>query len=388
MTAIDRCHDRRRVLAVVRWPLGGIRTYLHYNYRLLLPEGYRFTFVGPADESFRTLARELQSWEGVEFVEAPLNGSRCRLRSTVRRLLCQRHFALIHSHGLTAAAQAVLANLGRKVPHVVTSHDVVRAAQIASLPGRWKLRLLDRLLSRADAVITVSRDARENHLQYLPALRRHQEKVFTILNGIDTARFAGQPPLEPPGPWRQAMKIPPQACLLGFLGRFMEQKGFLVLVDALASLATAGLLPRLHLLAVGSGDYLREYQAEIARRPGLASAITFLEHTPNIAPLLGQIDLLVMPSLWEACPLLPMEAMCAALPVLGSDCIGLREVLAGSPSPMVPAGDAQALAQGIRRALESPWKQQAAAYAPAARRRFDVQTGARQLAALFDRFVT
>jgi hypothetical protein len=38
--------------------------------------------------------------------------------------------------------------------------------------------------------------------------------------------------------------------------------------------------------------------------------------------------------------------------------------------------------------LESPWKQQAAAYAPAARRRFDVQTGARQLAALFDRFVT
>jgi glycosyltransferase involved in cell wall biosynthesis len=95
-----------------------------------------------------------------------------------------------------------------------------------------------------------------------------------------------------------------------------------------------------------------------------------------------------MPSLWEACPLLPMEAMCAGVPVLGSDCIGLNEVLAGSPSCIVPAGDEAALAAAIRQASYAPWKDRAAQYAPLAQRRFDVQARAHDLAALFDQLAT
>ena len=168
----------------------------------------------------------------------------------------------------------------------------------------------------------------------------------------------------------------------------MEQKGFEVLVKALRRILDSGGMDRLWLLAVGSGDYVREYKAEVARHGGLARHVTFLDHVSDAAPVLREIDLLVMPLLWEACPLLPMEAMCAGVPVLGSDCIGLREVLAGSPSLMTPAGDDEVLARGIQRALEAPWKDQAAHYAAVARRRFDVQTSARKLADLFDQCVT
>ena len=43
--------DVRRVLSVVRWPVGGIRTHLVSNYPVAAAAGWRFTVVGPADGS-------------------------------------------------------------------------------------------------------------------------------------------------------------------------------------------------------------------------------------------------------------------------------------------------------------------------------------------------
>lgn len=387
MICISPTEIGRRVLTVIRWPLGGIRTYLLYNYPILAEAGYKFTLVGPADESFRQLGREVESWEGVELIEAPISGGKCGLRGTVRRLLADRHYRLVHSHGLTAGVQTILANAGRGVPHVVTSHDVIRPDQFASLLGRVKLHALGWLLSRADAVVAVSNDARVNHLGYLPGLRRRSDKVVTILNGIDTARFRHRRPMAGPE-LRKRLGIADHVCLMGFLGRFMEQKGFLVLARAMAMFLEDGSPRPVHLVALGSGDFLREYRAEVARWPELSGRITFLDHTPDTAAVLHALDLLVMPSLWEACPLLPMEAMCAGVPVLGSDCIGLREVLIGSPSVMVPAGDARALAEAIRQAVAAPWKDDAMRYAPAACRRFDVRQQARALGTLFERFAS
>lgn len=377
----------RRVLTVIRWPLGGIRTYLLYNYPLLTEAGYHFTFVGPADESFRKMQEELKAWKGIEFIEAPVSGQKCHLRRTVRRILRQHRHDLIHSQGMTAAVEATLANLGHGVPHVITSHDVFRADQFHGWRGGIKRATLSWLAYRADVLITVSKDAERNHLDYLGCPSPRRCRIETILNGIETDRFEYEP-LARDSSLRRQLGISEDACLLGFLGRFMEQKGFLVLVDALERQFAAPGSEHVHLLAVGSGDYLREYQAEVASRPRLARRITFLPHTPHILPILRAIDLLVMPSLWEACPLLPMEAMCAGVPVLGSDCIGLREVLTKSPSPMVPAGNSPALAEALEKAATSPWKEAALAFAPVARQRFDVRVGAKRLVSLFDQFVT
>jgi glycosyltransferase involved in cell wall biosynthesis len=171
--------------------------------------------------------------------------------------------------------------------------------------------------------------------------------------------------------------------VMGFLGRFMEQKGFLPLLDALQRLRQEGASRPFHLAAVGSGDYEREYRAQVAKR-GLTDVVTFLPFTPDVGPVLRQLDLLVMPSLWEACPLLPMEAMAAGVPVLGSDCIGLREVLNDTPSVLTPAGDTGALAGAIRDAIASPWTVEAREYAVTARARFDVSRAAEELCRVFE----
>jgi glycosyltransferase involved in cell wall biosynthesis len=378
--AAGRRPPERRVLAVVRWPVGGIRTYLLYHYPHLAAAGYRFTFLGPADASFRALAEEVRGWDGAEVVEAPVRGPRWRLWRTMRSLLHRQRFDLIHSHGLTAAAQAVVGGLGWSVPHVVHSHDVFLPRQAAGLAGRARLLLLGRLLRRADAIVSVSADAQANLLEYLPGLARGRCRLVPILNGIDTARFAeggrGADGL------RRRLGVGPEVFLIGFLGRFMEQKGFLPLLEALKRLAARGADRPFRLVAVGSGDYEREYRAEVGRR-GLAGHVSFLDFVPDTAPVLRQLDLLVMPSLWDACGLLAMEAMAAGTPVLGSDCPGLREVLRGTPSLVAPPGDAAAWCEALARAIAAPWTEASRAFVPEARRRFDARRSAGELLRLF-----
>ncbi len=205
---------------------------------------------------------------------------------------------------------------------------------------------------------------------------------MTIPNGIDVRKYA-VPAVTDGEDLRSRLKLRTDTTLFGFLGRFMEQKGFLVLLDALQRLAADVPDMPFHLVAVGSGDYQREYQKEIQRR-GLSNIVSLLDFTPDVLPILQQLDLLVMPSLWEASPLQPMEAMAAGVPVLGTDCIGLREVLHQTPSRMVRAGDAAALAAGLREALRSPWTAEAREYAAEACRRFDNDRSARRLVELYD----
>ncbi len=370
------------MLTVLRWPVGGIRTYILYNYPALLAQGYRFTFVGPAESSFRALAEELRAWDGTEVVEAPLRGRKCRLGPTIRCQLSSGRFEIVHSHGMIAAAHAAWANRRLAVPHVITAHDVFRPTQVEGPLGRAKLWLLGQLLRRADVLVAVGEDARANIQKYLPMLAKGPCRLVSILNGIDTDRSLIPSPSEIRN-LKWELGLGAEEFLIGFLGRFMEQKGFLPLLEALGELALGSTRVPFHLVAVGSGDYEREYRLEVERR-GLSRKVSFLEFVPDVSPILGQLDLLVMPSLWEACSLLPMEAMVLGIPVLGTDCIGLREVLRGTPSVMVPAGDSRSLCQALRSAIAAPWTEAARAYAPEARRRFDVAEAAERLGQIFD----
>ena len=377
--------ELRRALVVVRHPVGGVRTHILYTYPILMQAGYRFTFVIPDYEYYGPFCADVAAWPDVELVQvshSDRNHQKPRFRPTVRRLLKQGRFSLIHSHGIQAAVPTIFANIGVNLPHVMTSHDVFYHVDLPGIAGRLKLYGLAQLLRRLDVLIPVSEDARDDHLKFLPALKKGPCRVVVIPNGINldvasNGRSATS--------LRRELGISPETFLLGFLGRFMEQKGFLCLVEAMQRLLQCDTCARpLKLLAVGSGDCLVNYRWELDRFPLVSRCITFLEHVPSVAPILRELDLLVMPSLWEACPILPMEAMCMGVPVLGSDCIGLREVLRGSPSRLVPAGDATALAEALRAAIDNCRKEEAAAYVLAARRRFDVKPVGCALVNLFD----
>jgi glycosyltransferase involved in cell wall biosynthesis len=370
-----------RVLVVMRWPVGGIRTHILYNAPLAGERGYRFSFLGPDDASFDTFAATFSGLPGVEFVRVRARGRSCPLWRAVRRELRTGRYDLLHAHGIIAAVHSVAGGFGTRVPQVATLHDVFRPCHFVGWRGRVKRWLLGRALRRLTAIVSVGDDVQANLLEYFPALDGAATRRVTIPNGIDVRKYAdGSPDGDD---LRQRLGLRSETALLGFLGRFMEQKGFLVLLDTMEQLAAEPPSVPFHLVAVGSGDYKREYRKDLQRR-GLGEVVSLLDFTPDVRPILQQLDLLVMPSLWEASPLQPMEAMAAGVPVLGTDCIGLREVLRDTPSRVVPAGDPAALAAGLREALGSPRTAEAREYAAEACRRFDNERSARRLVDLYD----
>ncbi len=366
----------REVLLVARWPVGGIRTHLGYNWPALTEAGCRFTVVVPDDNSLSPLKGKLAAG-GPRFVPVPTRGKKCPLWRSVAGELAGRRYDVVHAHGMIAAANATLGGLLSSVPLVVTLHEPLRDEQFAGVMGAFKRWALGGALARASAVITVSGDARDNLYRYFPALRR-KGNVHTIPNGIDAAPYAEETRAEP---WLRAeLGIDAGTTLVGYLGRFMPEKGFPLLLEAVARMA--GTAPPFHVAAFGGGDYRGQYQRWIDER-SLGRYITLCDFVPDVRPVLRQMELVVIPSLWEASPLVPLEAMCAGVPVLGADCQGLREALRDTPSKTFTAGDVGALEAAFRDALESPWHGEARRFAAEARARFDNGPAASRLLEIY-----
>jgi glycosyltransferase involved in cell wall biosynthesis len=369
---------RRKLLAVVRWPVGGIRTYLRYVYPRLSEDGYELTILAP-----RTLEMEvlMNTLAGPDIRYIPVDGQHgFKFPLAVLRAMAAEKYHLVHSHGFTAGMTvAPMARL-RRLPHVMTSHDVFTSRQFHGLSGRLRRFILASGLPRIDVIQSVSRDAETNLLEYFPGLGKRRDRLVTIPNGILVDRFVNAEPRD----FRGELGLTPDHFIVGFLGRFMSQKGFTYLIGAIERLrGIEGIKKIPVVLAVGSGGFLGE-EKKIIERKGLGSHFRFLPFEENVAATLKGLDVLAVPSLWEACPLLPMEAMVAGTPVIGTDCVGLREVLRGTPSTVIPPGDAGALASALQARMDNPGRSEAVAFVEQARRRFDAGETARRLSELFD----
>ncbi len=181
--------DTPRILLVARWPIGAVRAHLVANYSALCEAGFRFTFVGPAGESLERLRAGFDGVEGLGFVAAPVEDRRCRLWPTVRALLRDERFGLLHSHGITAAVHSALANLGIAVPHLVTLHKPLRPNQFPGWLGCLKHWMLKRALQQADAIVTAGSHAQANLLEHVPSLRDRVHRLFTIAEDIGAERL-------------------------------------------------------------------------------------------------------------------------------------------------------------------------------------------------------
>ena len=58
---------KRRILLVVRWPVGGIRTFLRYVYRVFDPKLWHFTIIAPQNSELEALSVDLEDCD-VELV--------------------------------------------------------------------------------------------------------------------------------------------------------------------------------------------------------------------------------------------------------------------------------------------------------------------------------
>jgi len=356
-------NSKLTVLVPARWPVGGIRSYIRYLYTRLGDSVGRLILVGPQGNGLAALGTSIDNMS-VSVIETQPNLREFGME--ILRALRREKVDVLHSQGyITGAIASPLAKFFR-VPHVVTVHDVFHGRTAQGFKSACARFALGATLRWADVLQPVGMDVQENIAQFLPLVRRGP-RIHTIRNGIDIERLAGDEARD----LRAELGIPGNVAIVGFMGRFMAQKGFRVLVDAVGLLASQHPQLDFRVVAFGEGGYLQQDRADIERR-GLGRLFHFLPFVTNVGPTLRGLDVLTIPSRWEACPLLPMEALVGGVPVIGTNCIGMREVLADSPARQLPPGDAPALAEAIRQELLSPGGAAAKQFRSTAAARFSI----------------
>jgi glycosyltransferase involved in cell wall biosynthesis len=225
--------------------------------------------------------------------------------------------------------------------------------------SRFTQRLAARLVHRAVAVSEAVRQA-VIELGAMPA-----ERVVTATNWVDHRRFA--PDRAAGAALRQRLGLGGETLVLGYLGRLAPEKRVDLLLRGLARARNCLARPTV-LLVVGGGWKRAELQV-LACELELGDIVRFVGEQDDPIDWYRGFDFLVLPSLLEGMPLVALEAMATATPVLMHDIPVAREIIEDGHTGLVrtlmsAAGMAVALAEMARLP-----KAQVEAMGSAARRR-------------------
>lgn len=134
--------------------------------------------------------------------------------------------------------------------------------------------------------------------------------------GIDLLPFHTVPD---PVTVRTELHIPTDALVLGHVGRFVEPKNHVFLIDIMAEVVRHN--PEAHLLLVGDGPLRPAIEAKVVHT-GLSKQVTFAGLRADVPRLMmGAMDMFVLPSLYEGLGLVLIEAQAAGLPCVFSDVV-------------------------------------------------------------------
>lgn len=139
---------------------------------------------------------------------------------------------------------------------------------------------------------------------------------------------------------------------VGYIGRLLPAKGLLILVDALAQIKNE----KWQLLIVGDGPERAAAERRVAEH-GLRDRCKFVGAVPydETPAYFQKIDVLVVPTITtknirEQFGRVIVEAMACKVPVIGSTCGAIPEVI-GDAGMVVPENDPTALAKALQRII-------------------------------------
>lgn len=282
-----------------------------------------------------------------------------------RRLIREADVVQIHTPLPESPLVARLCRRGGKPLLMTHQGDLVMPAgflnQAVEKLGTAALRQTARSASR---ITTHTRD----YAEHSDLLRPFLGKTTFIYPPVRVPK----PDLNAAAAWRRDLGLA-ERMLVGFAGRFVEEKGFDVLLRSIPELAAVE--PRIHL--AHAGQLQMSYERFYDRCRPLVDAqrerITFLgllEDRGQLANFYAMCDVVVVPSRTDCFPSVQVEAILCGTPVVCSDIPGAREVVNVTgmgllAEPEIP----DALAEAIVRVLR-----QRDDYGPevaAARARFD-----------------
>ena len=272
----------------------------------------------------------------------------------------------VHAHfGTNSTTVAMLCHLLGGPPYSFTVHgpEEFDKVQLISLPEKIK---------RAAFVVAVSSFGKSQLYRWCEY--EHWSKIHVIHCGVDEM-FLTKPPTPVPNQ-------PQLVCV----GRLSEQKGHLLLIEAVRRLAEEGL--QFKLILAGDGELRSQIetmitQFELQDRIEITGWVSNTEVQQQILASKA----LVLPSFAEGLPVVIMEALALGRPVISTYIAGIPELVEpGVCGWLVPSGSVEALTIAMRTVLQSPvaqLEQMGKTGVERVAQQHHVATEARKLAVLF-----
>lgn len=279
----------------------------------------------------------------------------------------------IHAHFMNVSASiAMYAAWHSKIPYSITVHSA----------GTYKTpHILGVAQKLADAQFLVM--ISHYNIDYFDAITPCRRKCHVVRCGMDLRDF----PLRPP---RKRDETAP-ARLLG-VGRFVEKKGFIYLVEAAKLLQQRGV--SFELTIIGDGPLLEEVRQR-SRELGVDKQVHLVgrQGSEEVRRAMSQADAVIVPSVTsqsgekEGLPVVIMEAMATGLPVVASDHSGIPEIVRPHETGILtPERDAEAIARGIEEALSLASIELTIRAAQLVEQEFNIARVAEQRRELFSRY--
>jgi glycosyltransferase involved in cell wall biosynthesis len=275
---------------------------------------------------------------------------------------------VIHAHVFTAGVPAVVIGRLSGVPVVLSEHST---DFIEGTLGRWGAMKARFAFSRADRVLPVSECLR-SALTSLGMRARFE----VVPNTIDTSLFF--PPSVPRS--RTGVRR------LLFVGGLEPRKGLATLIEALARLGDRPWDWRLDV--VGDGPCAAAYAA-MAGDAGIGDRVRFLGPQPRseVARLMRDSDVFVLPSRFETQGVVLLEAMASGLAIVSTTAGAIPEVVHPEDGMLVEPDDPDRLAAALTVVLGGAERFEPLATARRAAERYGLEAVGKALVRIYDEVV-
>jgi glycosyltransferase involved in cell wall biosynthesis len=235
----------------------------------------------------------------------------------------KRDVRLIHSFLFLANIAGRLAASHLGLPHISSIRTEEREKGYHHLVERLTGKLVHRYVTPSESAALFAAEK-----SGVP-----RERVTVIPNAVEEP-VGGDPGL------RSLLGLDRDDFLVGCVGRLHRQKGVDLALEAFARL---GVSVRANLVVLGDGPERESLEAR-ARIPDLAGRVLFTGWIPGAGRLMGDLDLLLLPSRTEGMPNAALEAMAAGTPVAAAAVGGVPEIIRdGKTGFLFPPDDQDSL---------------------------------------------
>ncbi|MEA5388515.1 glycosyltransferase [Haloarculaceae archaeon H-GB11] len=225
---------------------------------------------------------------------------------------------------------------------VIRLSNVMKPQSRSSLKGQALDFLVSKTYPDADAIVAVSTDVQTDVESTVGV---SADKTNVILNPVDIETINRQKAKSLDEPWFDD-DVP---VVLG-VGRLNEQKQFRTLVSAVANVSADR---DCRLVVLGSGPKRKEL-VSLAEQLDIENIVRLPGFVENPYVYMAEADVFALPSAWEGCPNVLLEALACGTPVVATDCPGgSAEILAdGKYGLLTPVGDVAKMSDAIHNALD------------------------------------